>query len=104
MFKHKPTCRKPDPLMLLVILVSLAALMTSTTAAAEPFLNTLSLTDLRNGDLAVAPVGRHGARMHLSYKASTYTYEASRSATTNTVSTRAVAPSPTLFLSVNIPW
>jgi len=104
MFKHKHTFRKPDPLMLLVILVSLAAMMTSTTAAAEPVLNTLSLNDLRNGDLAVAPVGRHGAGLHLSYKTSSYRKEASKAYDTRTVSSRTVAPSPTLFLSVKIPW
>lgn len=104
MFKHKPTCRKPDPLMLLVILVSLAALMTSTTAAADPVLNTLALNDLRNGDLAVAPVGRHGAGLHLSYKTSSYRNEASKAYDTTRVSSKTVVPSPTLFLSVKIPW
>ena len=104
MFKHKHTCRKPDSLMLLVILVSLAALMTSTTATAEPVLNTVSLTDLRNGDLVVAPIGRHGAGLHLSYKTGTYWNEASKASDTTTVSSKTALHPPTLFLSVNIPW
>ena len=103
MFKHKHSYRKPDPLMLLVLLVSLAALMTSTTAAADPLHNNVSLTDLKNGDLMVAPVGRHGARVHFSYETSTYHIE-SANASGSTVSSKAVAPTPTLLLSVKIPW
>jgi hypothetical protein len=104
MFKHKHTCRKPDPLILLVIIVSLAALMTSTTAAADPFLNTLGPTDLQNGDLVVAPVGRHGAGVHLSYETSPYRAETIHASGTTTGSSKSVSRPPSLFLSVKIPW
>jgi hypothetical protein len=104
MFKPKHSYRKPDPLMLLVIFTGLAVLMTSAAVAAEPVFNTMRLTDLKDGDLVVADVGRQGAGLHLSCQTSSYLYQASSASSTHPVSSRAVSSSPALFLSVKIPW
>ena len=101
MFKHKHTHRKPDPLMLLVILVSLAVMMTSAAQAAEPGLHTLTLTDIIDGEFMVAPVGRHGTGLHLSYLGNPSVYEEPKK---NALRTQPTAASPTVFLSVRIPW
>jgi len=101
MFKHKHTHRKPDPLMLLVLLVSLAVMTTSAVDAAEPGLQGISLIDILDGEFMVAPVGRHGAGLHMSYQANPYRNEESGE---HSVGTQPAATSPTVFLSVQIPW
>ncbi|MGB5425556.1 MAG: hypothetical protein WBN95_02110 [Gammaproteobacteria bacterium] len=101
MFKHKRTHRKPDPLMLLFILVSLAVMMTSAAQAAEPGLHTITLTDILDGEFMVAPVSRHGAGLHLSYLGNHTVYEEPKR---NALSTQPTAASPTVVLSVRIPW
>ena len=101
MFKHKHTHRKPDPLMLLVILVSLAVLMTSAAQAAEPGLHSVTLTDILDGEFMVAPLSRQGAGLHLSYQGNTTAYAEPKR---NALSTQPAAASPTVFLSVRIPW
>ncbi|MGB5179431.1 MAG: hypothetical protein WBP44_11955 [Gammaproteobacteria bacterium] len=101
MFKHKHTHRKPDPLMLLVLLVSLAVMMTTAADAAEPGLHTLNLTDILDGEFMVAPVGRHGAGLHFSYQTNPYLNVESGK---NSVSKQPAATSPSVFLSVRIPW
>jgi len=101
MFKHRHTHRKPDPLMLLVILVSLAVMMTSAAQAAEPGLETMSLTDILDGEFMVAPVGRQGAGLHLSYLGNPTVYEEPKR---NALGTQPTAASPAVFLSVRIPW
>ena len=101
MFKHKHTHRTPDPLMLLFILVSLAVLMTSAAQAAEPGLHSMTLTDLLDGEFMVAPVSRHGAGLHLSYLGNPTVYEEPKR---NALGTQPAAASPTVFLSVRIPW
>jgi hypothetical protein len=100
MFKHKSTHRKPDPLMLLVILVSLAVMMTSA-AAAGPSPHAMSLEDILDGEFMVAPVGRHGAGLHMSYLGHTNKYEQAKK---NTLNTQPLAPAPSIFLSVQVPW
>ena len=101
MYKHKHTHRKPDPLMLLVILVSLAVMMTSAAAATGSNSRAPGLSDILDGEVMVAPVGRHGAGLHLTYQSNPYLYEAAKK---NSVSTQKYAPSPTVFLSVRVPW
>jgi len=101
MFKHKHTHRKPDPLILLVILVSLAVMMTSVVGAAEPSPEPMSLTDLLDGEFMVAPVGRHGAGLHLSYENNPYLQQEAKK---NSLSVQPVVPYPTVFLSVRVPW
>jgi len=101
MFRDKHTHRKLDPLMLLVILVSLAVLMTSVVDAAEPFYNTLSLADIQDQEVQLTPVGRHGAGLHMSYQSNPYIYEPAK---LNRANVQQVAASPTFFLSVRVPW
>jgi hypothetical protein len=101
MFRDKHTHRKLDPLMLLAILVSLAVLMTSVADAAEPFYNTLSLADIQDQEVQLAPVGRHGAGVHMSYQTNPYMYEPPTSRPSNVQQT---SSSPTFFLSVRVPW
>lgn len=101
MFKHKFTHRKPDPLMLLVILVSLAVMTTAAAESAGPTHQTMSLTELLDGEFMVAPVGRHGAGLHLSYLGDPDLHEGSRK---DSLSVQKVTPSPTVFLSVRVPW
>jgi hypothetical protein len=87
--------------MLLVILVSLAVMITSAAQAAEPGLETMSLTDILDGEFMVAPVGRQGAGLHLSYLGNPYVYEEPKR---NALGTQPTAASPAVFLSVRIPW
>lgn len=101
MFKHKHNHRKPDPLMLLVILVSLSLMVTSVVQAAEPVPRTMSLEDLLDGEVMVAPVGRHGAGWHLSYLNNPNLHE---QASKNLLNVQPIAHSPTFFLSVQVPW
>ena len=101
MFKHKYTHRKPDPLLLLVIFVSLAVMMTAVAESAEPTHEALSLTDLLDGEFMVAPVGRHGAGLHLSYQGNADLHEGPGK---DSLSVQKVTPSPTVFLSVRVPW
>ena len=101
MFRYKHSHRKLDPLMLLVILVSLAVLMTSVVDAAEPFYNTLSLADIQDQEVMLTPVGKYGAGMHMSYQTNPYIYEPVRF---NRNNLQQVVSSPTFFLSVRVPW
>lgn len=103
------THRKPDPLTLLAIGVGLAALMTSAVADAEPFYKQSSFSelgmDLADGQLMLAPMGRQGAGLHMSYQAtddrsvvhaagSSRSFEAARSRESSSA----------VFLSVQVPW
>ncbi len=101
MFRHHYNHRKPDPLILLVILVGLCVMMTSVVQAAEPFPRTMDLEDLLDGEVMVAPVGRHGAGWHLSYLNNPNLHEQARN---NRLSVQPIAHSPTFFLSVQVPW
>jgi len=101
MIRDKHSYRKLDPLMLLVILVSLGVLMTSAVDAAEPFYNTLSMTDIRDQEVMLTPVGKHGVGMHMSYQTNPYIYEPIKF---NRNNVQQVASSPTFFLSVRVPW
>ena len=87
--------------MLLAVVVSLAVLMTSAVAAAEPFYNTLSLADIRDQEIQLTPSGKHGAGLHMSYQTNPYIYQPLKFNRTNL---QQVASSPTFFLSLRVPW
>jgi hypothetical protein len=101
MFKNKHPYRKPDPLLLLTLLVGMALLMTSAVDAAESLNNTMSLSDLKDGEIIFTPVGRHGATMNMSYQSNPYLYEPTK---TRLIDVQQLASSPTFFLSVRVPW
>ena len=104
MFKY--THRKPDPLKLLAIVVTIAVLTTSAVDAAEPFKamsfnESLGIADLADGDLMLTPVGRQGAGIHMSYQGNTYQHDA---VTGTSLNNQRNSSSPAVFLSVRVPW
>lgn len=99
MFKY--THRKPDPLKLLAIVVTIAVLMTSAVDAAEPFHRSLNLADLADGELMITPVGRQGAGVHVTYQSTPKQYDTVKGASLNT---RSSGSTPAVFLSVRVPW
>jgi hypothetical protein len=99
MFKYSH--RKPDPLKLLAIVVTVAVLMTSAVDAAEPFHGPLNLADLADGELMIAPVGRQGAGIHMSYPGNPGRYDEGGS---THLDQKQASSSPAVFLSVRVPW
>ena len=99
MFKY--THRKPDPLKLLAILVTMAVLMTSAVDAAEPFYESLNLADLADGELMITPLGRQGAGIHMSYQDNPNQHITVNSTSLNNQPT---SSTPAVFLAVRVPW
>lgn len=101
MHRKKRIIRKPDPLMLMALLVSLSMLMTTTVDAGESFFSDPNLSDLVNGDLKLTEVGHRGAGIHMFFQTPVNELDD-------------VAPDPRefaqnepvadFFLSVRIPW
>lgn len=99
MFKY--THRKPDPLKLLAIVVTIAVLMTSAVDAAEPFHESLNLADLADGELMITPLGRQGGGIHMSYQGNSSQNNSVKGASLNNQPTRST---PAVFLTVRVPW
>ncbi len=104
MFKY--THRKPDPLKLLAIAVTIAVLMTSAVDAAEPvaarsFYESLNLADLADADLLITPLGRQGAGIHMSYQGPAGQVE---TVNDRSLDHQPTSSTPAVFLSVRVPW
>jgi len=99
MFKYSH--RKPDPLKLLAIVVTIAVLMTSAVDAAEPFHESLNLADLADGELMITPLGRQGAGIHMSYQGNPGQYDSGKG---THLDSQPTSSSPAVFLSVRVPW
>jgi hypothetical protein len=67
MMKSRYPKRRPDPLMLLAVLVTLGVMMTSTVGAAESFFRNPSFTDLQDGDITLAGAEHGSASIHMSF-------------------------------------
>jgi hypothetical protein len=99
--RRKHFFRKPDPLMLMTLLVSLGVFMTTAVDASESFFSNPNLPDLINGDITLSAVGHRGAGVHMSFQTpATIIEEEQHDYRNGTHST----PAPDIFLSVRIPW
>ena len=101
MLTRKRFFRKPDPLMLVSLLVSLSVLMTTVVDASESFFSKPNLPDLIAGDITLTEVGRGGAGIHMSFQTPATAVQNERHDFRN--GSRG-EPAADLFLSVRIPW
>lgn len=67
MLKRKRARRKTDPLLLLALFAGLAVFMTTVTAVENSFVSHPDINDQVNGSVMLAPVGRNGASVRVSY-------------------------------------
>jgi hypothetical protein len=101
MLRWKHPYRKPDPLLVLTLLVSLAVMVTSAVNAADAIDYTLDFSNLKDGEVQIVPPGHHGATMHMSYQTNPYMYEPPA---IRRLDTQLPASSPTFYLSLRVPW
>jgi hypothetical protein len=101
MLTRKRFFRKPDPLMLVSLLVSLSVLMTTAVDASESFFSKPNLPDLIAGDITLTEVGRSGAGIHMSFQTPATAVQKEQHDFRN--GSRG-EPAADLFLSVRIPW
>jgi len=99
MFKY--THRKPDPLKLLAIPVTIALFMTSAAEAAEPFHQSMNPADMADRETTLTPVGRQGAGIHMSYQSNPNQHITVNSTALNNQPTNST---PAVFLTVRVPW
>jgi len=101
MLRNKRFFRKPDPLMLIFVLVSLSVFMTTAVDAGESFFSKPNLPDLIAGNITLAEVGRHGAGIHLSFQTpATFIQKEQHDFRNGSQS----EPAPDFSFSVRIPW
>lgn len=101
MLKKKPNIRKPDPLMLVTLLVGLSVFMTTAVDASESFFSNPNLPDLINGHITLTEVGHQGTGIHLSFQTPATAFVNSQSVNRDAGQNKSVAD---IFLSVRIPW
>jgi hypothetical protein len=101
MLKNKRNIRKPDPLMLVTLLVSLSVFMTTAVDASESFFSNPNLPDLINGEITLTEVGHQGAGLHMSFQTPATGFMNGQSESRDASQNEPVAD---VFLSVRIPW
>jgi hypothetical protein len=103
MKKDKFKMRRPDSMLLLAMLVSAAALLSTAAHAADSgtFLSKPDLGDLLDGNVTVARMGRHGPAVHMSF-ISIAAEDVGDSVNARPV--RQVVPRPEVYLSISLPW
>jgi hypothetical protein len=101
MLRKKHIFRKPDPLMLISLLVSLSVFMTTAVDASESFFSKPNLPDLIAGDITLTEVGRSGAGIHMSFQTPATVVQNEHHDLRNGSQSELPAD---LFLSVHIPW
>ena len=99
--KNRYTKRRPDPLMLLALLVTLGVMMTATVSADEPFLSKPNFTDLQDGDVTLARAEHGGAGLHMSFM-SPSVLNVNRDS--SYVLTSFTGTMPDVYLSLRLPW
>jgi hypothetical protein len=101
MMKNRNSRHRPDPLMLLAILVMLGAMMTSTASAGESFLSKPSFTDLEDGDITLAGAEQGGAAIHMSFMSPSVLHGNNPS---DQVVINQSGTLPDVYLSLRLPW
>ena len=101
MLKKKRNIRKPDPLMLVTLLVGLSFFMMTAVDASESFFSAPNLPDLIDGDITLTKVGHQGAGIHMSFQTPATAFANSQPESRNASQNEPVAD---VFLSVRIPW
>ena len=101
MFQRKHFFRKPDPLMLISLLLGLSVLMTTAVDASESFFSKPNLPDLIAGDITLTEVGRSGAGIHMSFQTPATVVQNELHDLRNGSQSEAPAD---LFLSLRMPW
>jgi hypothetical protein len=101
MLRSKRFFRKPDPLMLISVLVSLSVFMTTAVDASDSFFSKPNLPDLIAGDITLAEVGRRGAGIHMSFQTPASIVQKEQHDFRNGSQSE---PAPDFFFSVRIPW
>ena len=101
MLGNKKLIRKPDPLMLLILLVSMGVFMTAAVDAGETFFTNPSLTDLLDGDVRLAEAGRGDVGLHMSFQAPASVYEGMQADNRNQQQSVSLS---NVYLSVRLPW
>ena len=103
--KSRYTNRMPDALFLLALIVSLGVFVSTGASAAEttdaPLFSMAGFSGLMGGDFKLAPVGNHGAGLHMTFKSPSRTEKALYvSSNTNDFSVKDHG----VHLSVKMPW
>jgi len=100
MFGNKNLIRKPDPLMLLALLVCVGVFTTTAVDAGETFFSNPTLADLRDGDLRLAEAGGGDVGVHMSFQTPATAYDGMHAGSRRQQS----VSSPNVYLSVRLPW
>jgi len=101
MFGNKNLIRKPDPLMLLTLLVCVGAFTTTAVDAGETFFSNPTLADLRDGDLRLAEAGGGDVGVHMTFQTPATAYDGMHADSRNRQQS---VSSPNVYLSVRLPW
>ena len=115
MLRKKCNFRKPDPLMLITLLVSLSVFMTTAVDANETFFSNMTtavdanetffsnpnLPDFINGDITLTKIGHRGGGVHMFYKTPANALTETRPVSLNSSLNEAA---PDVFLSLRVPW
>ena len=101
MLKGKFQIRKPDPLILLAMVVGFSALMPATATAAETFFSKPGFDDFMDGDVKVARMGQRGPAVHMSVISPA---DVRHGEMINASAVRQAAAVPEVYLSVRLPW
>jgi len=101
MLRKKCNFRKPAPLMLITVLVSLSIFLTTAVDAKETFFSNQKLDDLINGNVMLTKVGHHGAGVHMFFKNPANEFMYKESASLNGGQHKPVAD---ISLSLRVPW
>jgi len=102
MLGNKKLIRKPDPLMLLTLLVSMGVFMTTAVDAGETFFSKPSLADLWAGDIRLAEAARGDVGVHMTFQTPATVYDGGMQAD-NRNRQQSISP-PNVYLSVRLPW
>lgn len=101
MFGKKRINRKPDPMMLMTLLVGLSVFMTTAVDAGETFFSNPNLSDLINGDIKLTEVGHRGAGLHMSFQTPLDDVSSAKPGNRDVDQNVAAAD---VVLSLRIPW
>ena len=101
MLGNKKLIRKPDPLMLLTLLVFVGMFMTTAVDAGETFFSNPDLADLLDGEVKLAEAGRGDVEFHMSFQTPASVYEGMQASSRNQQQSISLSD---VYLSVRLPW
>ena len=101
MLGNKNLIRKPDPLMLLTLLVFVGMFATTAVDAGETFFSDPGLVDLLDGEVKLAEAGRGDVGFHMTFQTPASVYERVHAGSRNQQQSISLS---NVYLSVRLPW